>query len=204
MNYVGEDTGRTVQLDPSIFSVTPNEHAIYLAVKHTMANKRQGTHKTKERAEISGSTRKIKKQKGTGTARAGSIKSPLFRGGGRAFGPQPRRYHTKLNKKLKRLARNSVLSHRAMERCMTILAPFQLAAPKTKYYFNILKDLRINDKKTLLILPTMDANMMLASRNLPYAKVVTAMQLNTYDLLYAQHLIFSEQALAGLVNHSNT
>ena len=199
--YTGEDTGRTVQLECSIFGITPNDHTIYLDVKHILANRRQGTHKTKERSEVAGSTRKIKKQKGTGTARAGSIKSPLFRGGGRIFGPQPRDYGFKLNKKVKQLARRSVLSYKAQGKHITVLADFTLSHPKTKQYLNLLRSLSLVGQKTLLILPEVDRNVRLASRNLQHAQVTTVHQMNTYDLLAAHRLLISEGALASIAQH---
>ena len=201
LQHTGEDTGRTVQLAPEVFGIAPNDHAIYLDVKHIQANKRQGTHKAKERAEIAGSTRKIKKQKGTGTARAGSIKSPIFRGGGRVFGPRPKSYDFKLNKKVKKLARRSTLSYKAKEHNITILAAFTLEAPKTKQYLHILHQLNLAVKKTLLVLPQADPNLHLASRNLPKAQVTTADQLNTYDLLNTQRLIISENAIANITQN---
>ena len=201
LQHTGEDTGRKVQLAPAIFGIEPNDHAIYLDIKHIQANKRQGTHKAKERAEITGSTRKIKKQKGTGTARAGSIKSPIFRGGGRIFGPRPRSYDFKLNKKVKKLARKSTLSYKAKEQNITILADFNLEAPKTKQYLHILRNLNLEAQKTLLVLPEVDQNLLLASRNLPKAQVTTAAQINTYDLLNAQRLLISEKAVASITQN---
>ena len=201
LQHTGEETGRKVQLAEDIFGIVPNDHAIYLDVKHIQANKRQGTHKAKERGEITGSTRKIKKQKGTGTARAGSIKSPLFKGGGRIFGPRPRDYGFKLNKKVKRLARKSTLTYKAQEQNITILADFSLEAPKTKHYLNMLNSLSLADQKTLLILPALDNNMVLASRNLQKAKVVVADQINTYDLLNAKRLLISESAIESITKN---
>lgn len=201
LQHTGEDTGRKVQLIKEIFDIEPNDHAIYLDVKHILANKRQGTHKAKERADITGSTRKIKKQKGTGTARAGSIKSPLFKGGGRVFGPRPRNYSFKLNKKVKKLARKSTLSYKAKEQNITILADFAFEAPKTKHYLNMLNSLALADQKTLLILPAVDKNITLASRNLQHAKVTIADQMNTYDLLNAKRLLISESAVASITKN---
>lgn len=195
LQHTGEDTGRKIQLAKEVFGIEPNDHAIYLDVKHILANKRQGTHKAKERGEIVGSTRKIKKQKGSGTARAGSIKSPLFKGGGRVFGPRPRDYGFKLNKKVKKVARKSTLSYKAQEQNITVLADFSLEAPKTKQYLSMLKSLALADQKTLLILPDVDKNITLASRNLQKAKVAVADQINTYDLLNAKRLLISESAL---------
>jgi large subunit ribosomal protein L4 len=201
LQHTGEDTGRKVQLVKEIFGIEPNDHAIYLDVKHIMANRRQGTHKAKERAEITGSTRKIKKQKGTGTARAGSIKSPLFRGGGRVFGPRPKDYGFKLNKKVKKLARKSTLSYKAKEHHITILADFSFESPKTKHYLHMLNSLAATDQKTLLILSSVDKNIILASRNLQQAKVILADQINTYDLLNAKRLLISESAVASITQN---
>ncbi len=201
LQYTGEDTGRKVQLAKEIFGIEPNDHAIYLDVKHILANKRQGTHKAKERAEITGSTRKIKKQKGTGTARAGSIKSPLFKGGGRVFGPRPKDYGFKLNKKVKKLARKSTLTYKAKGQHIIILADFSFESPKTKHYLNMLHSLALADQKTLLILSSADKNLILASRNLQQAKVTLADQINTYDLLYAKHLLISESAVASITQN---
>lgn len=195
LQHTGEDTGRKIQLAKEVFGIEPNDHAIYLDVKHILANKRQGTHKAKERGEIVGSTRKIKKQKGSGTARAGSIKSPLFKGGGRVFGPRPRDYGFKLNKKVKKVARKSTLSYKAQEQNITVLADFSLETPETKQYLSMLKSLALADQKTLLILPDVDKNITLASRNLQKAKVAVADQINTYDLLNAKRLLISESAL---------
>lgn len=201
LQHTGEDTGRKIQLAKEVFGIAPNDHAIYLDVKHILANKRQGTHKAKERAAIAGSTRKIKKQKGTGTARAGSIKSPLFKGGGRVFGPRPRNYSFKLNRKVKKLARKSTLSYKAKEQSITILADFVLEVPKTKHYLNMLKSLALADQKTLLILSAVDKNIVLASRNLQKAKVTVADQINTYDLLNAKRLLISESAVASITQN---
>lgn len=196
----GEDTGRKISLSDAIYSIEPNDHAIYLDVKQYLANQRQGTHKSKERAEVSGSTKKIKKQKGTGTARAGSIKSPVFRGGGRVFGPKPRDYSFKLNKKLKVLARKSALAYKAKDNSIAILEDVAFEAPKTKSYLALLDGLSVQDKKTLLVLPAVNKNVVLSSRNIKSAKVVTADQLNTYDLLHADHLLLSESALEKIEN----
>lgn len=201
IHHTGNQTGRKIWLAEEIFGIQPNDHAIYLDVKHTLANRRQGTHKTKERGEVSGSTRKIKKQKGTGTARAGSIRSPLFKGGGRVFGPRPRSYEFKLNKKVKKLARKSTLSYKAQEQRITILADFSLETPKTKSYLHVLQVLALSDQKTLFVLPDFNKNLLLASRNLQKAKVTVADQINTYDLLNAEHLIISESAVEKIVNN---
>lgn len=191
----GEDTGRKVTLSKDIFSIEPNDHAIYLDVTQYLANQRQGTHKSKERADISGSTRKIKKQKGTGTARAGSIKSPLFRGGGRAFGPRPRDYSFKLNKKVKALARLSALSYKAKDKAISVLEDFTFEAPKTKDYLSMLNSLSLNDKKTLLVLPEANKNIVLSGRNVQGTKITTAEQLNTYDVLNADTLVIVESSI---------
>lgn len=200
LKNTGEDTGRKVTLPDSIFNIEPNDHAIYLDVKQILANKRQGTHKSKERAEVAGSTRKIKKQKGTGTARAGSLKSPVFRGGGRIFGPKPRDYGFKLNKKVKSLARKSVLSYKAKDSNIAILEDFKFEAPKTKNYLKFLNDLALNDKKTLLITNDVDTNIVLSSRNIKKAKVTTAQQINTYDLLNAEKILMFESSLGQIEN----
>ena len=194
----GQETGRSVSLSDQIFAIEPNDHAIYLDVKQYLANQRQGTHKAKERAEIAGSTKKIKRQKGTGTARAGSIKSPIFRGGGRVFGPRPRNYHFKLNKKLKQLARRSALSYKAQEQQITVLENLQLEAPKTKQYLELLNALSLHDSKSLLVLNDNDDNVYRSARNIKQAKVTTARQLNTYDILHANHVIISEDAVGAI------
>ena len=191
----GEETGRKVSLSKDIFSMEPNDHAIYLDVKQYLANQRQGTHKSKERADITGSTRKIKKQKGTGTARAGSIKSPIFRGGGRVFGPRPRDYSFKLNKKVKVLARKSALSYKAKEKAISILEDFTFEAPRTKDYLTMLKSLSLDDKKTLLVIPKSDKNIVLSGRNVQNAKIITAEQINTYDVLNADTLVLVESSV---------
>ncbi len=194
----GEETGRTVNLDDAIFGIKPNDHAIYLDVKQYLANQRQGTHKAKERAEIAGSTKKIKKQKGTGTARAGSIKSPIFRGGGRVFGPRPRDYRFKLNRKLKQLARRSALSYKAQGQQITVLESLTLDAPKTKQYLDLLNGLSLSSHKSLLVTKEVNKNVLLSARNLQNARVTTADQLNTYDILHANHLIINEDAVAAI------
>ncbi len=195
LNISGEDTGKKAELKDSIFGIEPNDHAIYLDVKQYLANNRQGTHKAKERAEIAGSTRKIKKQKGTGTARAGSIKSPVFRGGGRAFGPRPRDYSFKLNKKVKQLARKSALSYKAQSKNITILEDFMLEVPKTGEYAKIMKNLKVEDKKSLLIVSDNNKNIYLSSRNIPEAKVVTVSELTTYDIMNSASLFLMESSL---------
>jgi large subunit ribosomal protein L4 len=191
----GKKTGRSVELSDAIFAIEPNDHAIYLDVKQHLANKRQGTHKAKERADIKGSTRKIKKQKGSGTARAGSIKSPIFRGGGRAFGPRPRDYSFKLNKGLKKLARLSALSLKAKENNIVVLEKFDFEAPKTKEFINILKALELENKKSLFVLDGTNNNVYLSSRNLKDTRVINTSQLNTYGVLNANKVIFSEGCL---------
>ncbi|MBK7390896.1 MAG: 50S ribosomal protein L4 [Bacteroidetes bacterium] len=191
----GKDTGRKVTLSSEIFGAEPNDHAIYLDVKQILANKRQGTHKSKERNEVSGTTKKLKRQKGTGGARAGSMKSPLFVGGGRVFGPEPRDYSFKLNKKVKRLARISALSHKAKQNNITILEDLNMASVKTQDYLKVLTGLDLNKKKTLVVLADSNKNVYLSSRNLAGSKVVTASDLNTYDILNAQSLILIEGAL---------
>lgn len=198
VNIKGEDTGKSVDLPDSIYSIEPSDHAIYLDVKQFLANQRQGTHKAKERAEIAGSTKKIKKQKGTGTARAGSIKSPVFRGGGRVFGPRPRDYGFKLNKKVKKLARKSALTYKAKDEKIIVLENFSLENPKTKEYLQVLNNLSLNKTKSLVVLAEYNKNVYLSSRNVQHTKVVTAKQLNTHDILNANHLILSEEAIAQL------
>jgi large subunit ribosomal protein L4 len=194
-NIAGEDTGKKVDLKKYLFEVEPNDHAIYLDVKQHLANRRQGTHKTKERSEIIGSTRKIKRQKGTGTARAGSIKSPIFRGGGRTFGPRPRSYAFKLNKKVKQLARKSALTYKAKNKGILVLEDFSLEMPKTKELYDIRKNLNVNDKKSLLVLSAPNKNIYLSSRNLEGSKVITISELNTYDIMSASVVIFVESSL---------
>ncbi|MCK5637185.1 MAG: 50S ribosomal protein L4 [Flavobacteriaceae bacterium] len=191
----GKNTGRKVELSDAIFAIEPNDHAIYLDVKQHLANKRQGTHKSKERADITGSTRKIKKQKGSGTARAGSIKSPIFRGGGRAFGPRPRNYSFKLNKGLKKLARQSALSIKAKEDSILVLEKFDFEAPKTKEFTNILKALELENKKSLFVLDGTNKNVYLSSRNLKNINVINGSQLSTYSVLNAYKVVISEECL---------
>ena len=195
LNKSGQETGRTVELPESVFGITPNDHAIYMSVKQYLANQRQGTHKSKERAEISGSTKKLKKQKGTGTARAGSIKSPVFRGGGRVFGPRPRDYSFKMNKKEKSLARKSALSYKATDNSIRVLETLSFDAAKTKNYLELLQSLSADTSKTLLVLGQLDKNTYLSSRNLPKAKVTTIDSLNVYDILNADQLLISEDAV---------
>ena len=194
-NIKGKDTAKKVSLDKSIYEIEPNDHAIYLDVKQYLANQRQGTHKTKERGEVKGSTRKIKKQKGTGGARAGDIKNPLFKGGGRFFGPRPRDYSFKLNVKQKQLARRSALSYKAKEGAITVLENFSFDAPQTKKYTELLTNLNALDKKSLLVLCDSNKNVYLSSRNLKKAKVVTASQISTYDLMNASSIILDEGSI---------
>lgn len=195
LNISGKKTAKKVELADVIYGVEPSDHSIYLDVKHYLAAQRQGTHKSKERAEISRTTKKLKKQKGTGGARAGSMKSPLFVGGGRAFGPRPRDYSFKLNKKVKRLARVSALTYKAKENAITVLEDFSFDAPKTAQFAELLKNLNLSDKKTLLVLGESNKNVYLSSRNLDRSKVVVASDLNTYDILHAGNLILAESSL---------
>lgn len=194
LNKEGKATAKKVSLIKEIFSIEPNDHAIYLDVKQYLANQRQGTHQSRERADIAGSTRKIKKQKGTGTARAGSIKNPLFRGGGRVFGPRPKSYSFKLNKKLKVLARKSALTYKAKEDSILVIDDLSFKTPKTKDFISVLKNLKIDGDKSLFVTSEKDQNTFLSSRNLKNAKVITADKLNTYDILYSHKLIISENA----------
>lgn len=194
----GKDTGRKVDLSKDVFAIEPNNHAVYLDVKQYLANQRQGTHKAKERAEITGSTRKIKKQKGTGTARAGSIKSGVFRGGGRMFGPRPRNYGFKLNKNLKRLARKSALTIKAGEKAITVLEDFNFDAPKTKNFTDVLKALGLENKKSLFVLGGPNNNVYLSSRNLKGSEVITNTELSTYKILNANQLVLLESAIEGI------
>lgn len=203
VKYSGEDTGRKISLSDSVFGIEPNDHAIYLDVKSYLANQRQGTHKSKQRNEISGSSRKLKKQKGTGGARAGNIKNPLFRGGGRVFGPQPRDYSFKLNKKVKDLARKSALAYKAKDNAIAILEDFSFDTPKTKQYLNLLSSLSLSDKKTLLILPESSKNITLSGRNIRRAKITTADKINTYEVMNADKLIFVESSIDKVVNLLN-
>lgn len=198
LDITGKDTGRKVELSKDVFGVEPNDHAIYLDVKQYLANQRQGTHKSKERAEIVGSTRKIKKQKGTGTARAGSIKSGVFRGGGRMFGPRPRNYSFKLNKNLKRLARKSALSIQANDKNLVVVEDFTFDSPKTKNFLNVLKSLDLGAKKSLFVLGDENTNVYLSSRNLKISKVVKASEINTYGVLNANKIVITEGSLEGI------
>jgi len=196
----GKKTSKKIKLEKTIFGAEPNNHAIYLDVKQYLANQRQGTHKSKERGEITGSTRKIKKQKGTGTARAGSIKNPLFRSGGRVFGPRPRDYGFKLNKKVKRLARQSALSIMATKKNITVLEDFSFESPKTKQYLDILNSFELNGKKTLLILNEPNQNIYLSARNIQRTNVTTAANLNTYQIMNAGNILMLESSIKGVEN----
>ncbi|HEX2967802.1 MAG TPA: 50S ribosomal protein L4 [Bacteroidales bacterium] len=195
LNTEGKETGRKVNLDDSIFGIEPNDHAIYLDTKQYLANQRQGTHKAKERGEVSGSTRKIKRQKGTGTARAGNIRNPLYRGGGRVFGPKPRFYGFKLNKKVKQLARKSALSYKATSNNIIVLEDFTLEAPKTKEFIKIGNNLNFDNKNSVIVLPEQNNNIYLSSRNVQGVEVVTATELNTYKIMKASKLILVESAV---------
>lgn len=199
----GKDTGRKVELSKDVFGIEPNNHAIYLDVKSHLANKRQGTHKAKERSEIKGSTRKIKKQKGTGTARAGSIKNPLFRGGGRVFGPRVRDYSQKVNKKVKRLARKSALTLKAQEKSIIVLEDFKIDTPKTSSYIAILKSLGIDSKKSLVVLAEPNNNVYLSSRNLSKSEAITTSELSTYKIVNANSLVISESSVDEIVTILN-
>ena len=194
----GKETGRKVQLSDSVFAIEPNKHAVYLDVKQYLANQRQGTHKAKERAEVAGSTRKIKKQKGTGTARAGSAKNPLFKGGGTVFGPRPRSYSFKLNKNLKRLARKSAFSIKAKESNIIVLEDFNFETPSTKNFINVLKSLGLENKKSLFVLGDSNKNVYLSSRNLKASNVVSSSELSTYAILNANNLVLLEGSLEGI------
>ena len=199
-NISGKKTSKKVKLNKNVFGIEPNNHAVYLDVKQYLANQRQGTHKAKERGEITGSTRKIKKQKGTGTARAGSIKNPLFRSGGRVFGPQPRDYGFKLNKKLKRVARISALSQMAKDKNITVLEDFNFDSPKTKQYLEMLSNFELNGKKTLLILDKPNQNIYLSARNLDRTNVTTSANLNTYQIMNAGNILMVESSVKEIEN----
>ena len=198
LDIKGKETGRKANLSDAVFAIEPNNHAVYLDVKQYLANQRQGTHKAKERAEIAGSTRKIKKQKGTGTARAGSIKSPVFKGGGRVFGPRPRSYSFKLNKNLKRLARKSALSLKASSSSITVVEDFSFDTPKTKNFIEVLRALGLENKKSLIVLGDSNKNVYLSSRNLSTSEVVNASELSTYKILNANNIVFLEGSLEGI------
>lgn len=196
VKYSGEKSGKKAKLSDEVFGIEPNDHAIYLDVKSFLANQRQGTHKSKQRNEISGSSKKLKKQKGTGGARAGNIKNPQFKGGGRVFGPTPRDYSFKLNKKVKDLARKSALTYKAKDNAIAVLEDFNFDTPKTKQYIKMLSALSLADKKTLLVLPEKNKNVVLSGRNLKNAKVTTADQINTYDVMNADSVIFIESSVS--------
>ena len=198
LDIKGKDTGRKVQLSESVFGIEPNKHAVYLDVKQYLANQRQGTHKAKERAEVAGSTRKIKKQKGTGTARAGSAKNPLFKGGGTVFGPRPRSYSFKLNKSLKRLARKSAFSLKAKESNIVVVEDFTFDTPNTKNFMSVLSALGLENKKSLFVLGDSNKNVYLSSRNLKASNVVTNSELSTYAILNANNLVLLEGSLEGI------
>ena len=198
LNSKGKKTGREVTLPKSVFNIEPNDHALYLDVKQFLAHQRQGTHKAKERADINGSTRKIKKQKGTGTARAGSKKSGLFKGGGRIFGPRPRDYDIKLNRKLKKLARKSALSIKAKENAITIIEDFEFKSPKTKTFIDVLRALNIDSNKSLFVFDTSNINVYLSSRNFKGTEVITTSEMNTYSILNAKQLVISESSLLSI------
>ena len=195
MNIAGKETGQTVTLDENVFGIEPNDHAIYLDVKQYLANNRAGTHKAKERSEVTGSTRKLKKQKGSGSARFGDIKNPLFRSGGRVFGPRPRDYSFKLNKKVKALARLSALSYKAKTNQLVVLEDFNFEVPKTKEFLDFQKNFKLDNKKSLLVLKERNNNIYLSSRNLQNSKVVTLSELNTYDIMNATTLLFVKSSL---------
>lgn len=199
LNIQGEKTGRAVELPDSVFGIEPNEHAVYLAVKQYLAHQRQGTHKAKERNEVAGSTRKLKRQKGTGTARAGDIKSPVFRGGGRIFGPKPHKYTVRLNKKVKTLAKKSVLSDKATkEGGLFVIERPAFDAPKTKDFINVLNSLSVAGKKTLLVTGEYDKNLYLSGRNVPHSNIMNVKDINTYMVLNANSVIFTEDAVGQL------
>jgi len=198
LDIKGKETGRKVDLSDNVFAIDPNNHAIYLDVKQYLAHQRQGTHKAKERAEIKGSTRKIKKQKGTGTARAGSIKSPIFRGGGRIFGPRPKDYSQKLNKNVKRLARKSALSIKTKEKAVMVVEDFNFEAPKTKDFVAVLKSLGLENKKSLFVLGDSNNGVYLSSRNLERSDVITSSELSTYKILNANNIVLLEGSLEGI------
>lgn len=201
LNTSGEDTGKKAQLNDQIFGIEPNDHAIYLDVKHYMASQRRGTHKAKERGEITGSTRKIKRQKGTGTARAGSIKNPIYRGGGRVFGPRPRDYSFKLNRKVKKLARRSALSYKAKDEAVKVLESFQMEQPKTRNFAEIIRNIGLEDQKMLVVVEQPDKNLYLSSRNIPKVEVVPVQELNTYQIMDAKAVVFLEGSLETLEKH---
>ena len=195
LNIQAEDTGRSVELPEEVFGIEPNEHSVYLVVKHYLTNQRQGTHKAKERGEVAGSTKKLKRQKGTGTARAGDIKNPLFRGGGRVFGPRPRNYNQSVNKKVKQLAKKSALSSKVADGSLKIVEDFSFESPATKAYINILNSFEIANQKSLLVTSDYEKEVYLSSRNLKKAKVVRVAELSTYDILHADNVLLAEGAI---------
>jgi large subunit ribosomal protein L4 len=203
LKYSGEKTSKKINLPENVFGIEPNDHAIYLDVKSYLANQRQGTHKSKQRNEISGSSKKLKKQKGTGGARAGNIKNPQFKGGGRVFGPTPRDYSFKLNKKVKDLARKSALSYKAKDNSIAILEDFSFESAKTKQYVSMLNALSLGDKKTLLVLPEVSKNVVLSGRNIQNTKITTADKINTYDVMHADSVIFVESSVNKVENLLN-
>lgn len=198
LDIKGKETGKTVSLDDTVFGIEPNDHAIYLDVKQYLANKRQGTHKSKGRSELAGSTRKLGRQKGSGGARPGDIKSPIRVGGGRIFGPVPRDYSFKLNKKVKQLARKSALSYKAIEKAITVVDDLNFEAPKTKDFVAMMKNLQVADKKTLFILSNGNKNVYLSARNLPGVKVLTISELSTYTIVGAKNIVFTEESVVAL------
>ncbi|MBQ4914109.1 50S ribosomal protein L4 [Maribacter sp. MMG018] len=203
LDIKGKDTGRKADLSDDVFAIEPNDHAVYLDVKQYLAHQRQGTHKSKERGEIAGSTRKIKKQKGTGTARAGSIKSPIFRGGGRIFGPRPKDYTQKLNKNLKRLARKSALSLKSKEKAILVVEDFDFDVPKTKDFVNVLKSLGLENKKSLFVLGDSNKGVYLSSRNFKGSEVINNSELSTYKILNASSVVLLESSLEGIESNLN-
>jgi large subunit ribosomal protein L4 len=202
-NKSGKATSKKISLSKEIYAIEPNDHAIYMDVRLYLANQRQGTHKAKERAEITGSTGKIKKQKGTGTARAGSIKNPLFKGGGRVFGPRPRNYSFSLNKKLRKLARKSALTYKANDKEITILEDLKFDQPKTKDFLSLMENLKMTDGKTLFVISDNDKNVYLSARNIQAARIMPANQLTTYDILKAKRLVIAEGAIEKIENLFN-
>ena len=203
VNKQGEETGREIDLDDQVFALDPNEHAVYLDVKQYLAHQRQGTHKTKEKNEVTASTRKIKKQKGTGTARAGSLKSPVFRGGGTIFGPKPRDYGFKLNKKVKKLAKKSVIAQKIKDERVRILEDFSIDTPKTKDFISVMEKLSLSVDKALFVLGEANDNLALSARNIPNAKVITIDEINTYDLINNDYLVFFESSVEPLTTRLN-
>lgn len=203
VNIKGEETGRKIELSDSVFSIEPNDHAIYLDVKQYLANNRQGTHKAKERSEVAGSTKKIKKQKGTGTARAGDIKNPIFRGGGRMFGPRPRDYSFKLNKKLKHLARLSALSYKARNNAIVVIEDFSFEAPKTSEFVALRKNLKLDGSRTLFVTKDVERNVVLSNRNIQRSEISVASALNTYSIMKAQSLVLTESSVQEIGNLFN-